>query len=116
MKSLPPVDSCCTHPAPTWWFVKVRPFGETKEPEPMLNRTDDRRTWSSHCWLGSNPYFAFTRAFGKALNSHMPSSAAATPASMSAEVISSTARFNMNVSHAVGHAREFHNLNPGLPV
>src|SRR5207237_10452695 len=62
--------------AQTGRFVKVRPSGETNDPEPpLLKRSDDSRTWSSHCWVGAKPYLAWTFCLGKALYSHMPSSA-----------------------------------------
>ena len=52
-------------PSPTWWFVIMRPSGETKEPEPpSMKRTEARRTLSSHSFVGSKPYFAFSCASG----------------------------------------------------
>src|SRR6516225_7220207 len=60
-----------------WWLVKMRPSGETNEEEPFGARADDKRTWSSHSCDGSKPYFAFTLSLGKALNSHIPWSAKA---------------------------------------
>src|SRR5579883_2560585 len=64
--------------APRGCLVKVNPSGETNEPEPpLLKRTEPNRTASSHCWLGSKPYLAWTFSLGKALKSHMPSSAQA---------------------------------------
>ena len=48
-------------PRPTWWLVIMRPSGETKEPEPpSMKRTEARRTWSSHSFVGSKPYFSLS--------------------------------------------------------
>src|SRR5579859_3917889 len=52
------------------------PSAETKDPEPpLLKRTDDFCTCSSHSAVGSKSYFSLSSLVGGALNSHMPSSA-----------------------------------------
>src|SRR6266498_197755 len=62
--------------APTWWFVRTSPVSETKEPEPpLLNRTEARRTWSSHALSGAQWYFVWRSFAGTSLNGHIPSSA-----------------------------------------
>src|ERR1700722_8225380 len=67
--------------APTWWLVKASPSEETKEPEPpLLKRTEESCTCCSQGLVSSNPYLTLIWAVGGKLNSHMPSSAAATPA------------------------------------
>jgi hypothetical protein len=49
---------------------------DTNDPDPpLLNRTELFWTWSSHCCVGVNPYFALILSTGGLLNSHMPSSA-----------------------------------------
>src|SRR5205809_7872557 len=52
------------------------PSAETNDPEPpLLKRTDDFWTCSSHWSVGSKPYFSLRILRGGSLNSHMPSSA-----------------------------------------
>src|SRR4051812_37577852 len=64
--------------APTWWLVITRPWSDTNDPEPPeLNRTDASRTCSNQASVGSKPCRCLTRAFGKLLKVHMPSSAPA---------------------------------------
>src|SRR5438552_3297230 len=54
----------------------TRPSAETNEPEPpLLKRTDDFWTCSSHASVTSKPYFSLSCLRGGWLNSHMPSSA-----------------------------------------
>src|SRR5262249_60436527 len=61
---------------PTWWLVITRPSAETNEPEPpLLKRTDDFWTCSSHLSVASKLYFSLRYFLGAWLNSHMPSSA-----------------------------------------
>src|SRR5437764_15392158 len=53
----------------------TRPSGETNEPEPpLLKRTDDFWTCSSHWSVTSKPYLSLRYLRGGLLNSHMPSS------------------------------------------
>src|SRR5262245_50621722 len=62
----------------------TRPSAETKEPEPpLLKRTDDCCTCSSHLLVGSKLYFFLRVSRGGWLNNHMPSSARARDASSS---------------------------------
>src|SRR5206468_11530073 len=71
-----PSLSFCRQSAPTWWFDMTRPYGDTKDPEPpLLKRTEDFCTWSSHSLVSSNPYFSLSCLRGGLLKSHMPSSA-----------------------------------------
>src|SRR6516164_5376274 len=56
----------------------TRPLGEMNEPDPpLLKRTDDFCTCSSHSGVASKPYFFLSNSFGRWLNSHIPSSAPA---------------------------------------
>src|ERR1700736_3661471 len=56
----------------------TRPSGDTNEPEPpLLKRTDDFCTCSSHLSEGSKPYLSLRTLRGGLLKSHMPSSAGA---------------------------------------
>src|SRR5712671_1870876 len=58
----------------------TNPFAETKDPlPPELKRTLAFWRCSSHCGVGSKLYFSFSCLSGGALNSHIPSSAAAAP-------------------------------------
>ncbi len=44
-----------------WWFVMIRPFGDTNEAEqPPPNRSEARRSEFNHFWSGLNPY-SFSR-------------------------------------------------------
>src|SRR5262245_41166704 len=61
--------------APMWWFVRMRPFSDTKDPDPPGNRTEARRTWSSHALSGVQPYFSLSCLTGMLLYGHIPSSA-----------------------------------------
>src|SRR5205809_4660325 len=57
------------------------PFAEMNEPlPPELKRTLAFWRCSSHCGVGSKLYFSFSCLSGGALNSHIPSSAAAAAA------------------------------------
>src|SRR5205809_1120849 len=54
----------------------TRPSAETNEPDPpLLKRTEDFCTCSSHASVTSKPYFSLSCLPGGLLNSHMPSSA-----------------------------------------
>ena len=67
------------HSCAQWWFVRTRPFSETKLAEqPPARRADESRAFSSQASLGRNPYFFSTLSLGNASYVHMPSSAAAT--------------------------------------
>src|ERR1043165_1923073 len=62
---------------PTWWLVITRPFAETIEPEPPVEkRTLDFCTCSSQASLVSHPYFFFSSSLGGLCTSHMPSAKA----------------------------------------
>ena len=65
----------------------ISPDAETNDPDPpLLNRTADERRWSAQPAGGSNPYLALSRASGRLLNTHIPSS----PCTISTEVIEIT--------------------------
>src|SRR5229473_277036 len=54
----------------------TRPSADTNDPEPpLLKRTEDFCTCSSHWAVGSKSYFSLSSLVGGEVNSHMPSSA-----------------------------------------
>jgi hypothetical protein len=52
---LPSLDSSATHAAAQWWFVRIRPSGETNEAVQFDNRIVAWRTRSSHAGVMSAP-------------------------------------------------------------
>ena len=66
-------------PSATWWFVIIRPFGDTNDDEPppppsLPYLIDDIRTWSIHSLVGSKPYTFLSCSSGRLSNVHIPSS------------------------------------------
>src|SRR5215469_15706338 len=59
----------------TWWLVKIRPCGDTNDPDPPPIRMEASRRLSRNCGVTSKLYLSLTCAAGNWLNSHMPSSA-----------------------------------------
>jgi hypothetical protein len=75
------LESCARQLCTQWWFVSIKPSGDTKEAVQPESRTVARRTFSSHCGVISTPCFCFIAEAGKLSTVHMPSSAAASTGS-----------------------------------
>src|SRR5262249_28043182 len=75
----------------TWWFVMIRPLGDTNEPDPpLLKRMDDFCTCSSQAADGSKLCLSCNSLRGGLVNSHMPSSAEAFGSSMAGKPSATT--------------------------
>src|SRR5712664_4073069 len=84
-KSFSLVESCSMQEWAQWWLVITSPSGETKLPEqPPASRTEESWASRSHCASGAKPYFCRTLAEGKLSRVHMPSSARAANARVTA--------------------------------
>src|SRR5256884_4662538 len=70
---------------------------------PLLKRTDDFWTWSSHVSVTSKPYFSLSCLRGGWLNSHIPSSARSEGEKVTIKTISAVDRKSTRLNSSHGY-------------